>query len=217
MKRIRRRDVLRGSLGLIGAAAAFLYPGARSLITGESTQGNQVRAQEPNGGLNGRVMEGPDPGFATGAVIAIQDNQVTIKSDIGERIVRFAPGATVWKESQTSPKVIQLGDWVDARGTPQPDGSLLARNEWVWINIGRLDGVVVSTSPDELVVSTAKGIQRLEFSDFLEVVRVDQEKLDGISAIAEGVAALSPGTTIGAVGVRLQNGGFRATRIWTSI
>ena len=80
----------------------------------------------------------------------------------------------------------------------------------VFVNIGRRDGVIEETHSDHVKVKTQRGdIHSVEFSDRLEVIREDDE-----SPIPGHVGALSLGTPIGSVGVRLRNGKYRATRIW---
>ncbi|WP_374712069.1 hypothetical protein [Symbiobacterium terraclitae] len=155
------------------------------------------------------VIEGSDPGFASGRVVEITDGAIALESAAGVRVVRFAPDSKVWKEFHVSPEAIELGDWVDARGTPQPDGSLLARSEWVFVNIGRLEGTLEEVSGDGAVVETIRGTRTIEFSPAVEVIRVP-----GLSPVEEGLSALRPGAAVGMVGLVLPDDGFRATRIW---
>jgi hypothetical protein len=65
-----------------------------------------------------------------------------LRSDARVRAVRIPSGAVVWKEFDLAPNAIAVGDWVDVKGTPLYDGSLLAKSGWLFVNIGRRDGVV---------------------------------------------------------------------------
>lgn len=115
----------------------------------------------------------------------------------------------VWKEFETSADVIQVGDWLDVKGTPQADGTLVAQSGSIFVNIGRRDGVVESISLNRLTMKHNKGIETIELSTRLEVVEAATQ-----ANVIGGVSSLTPGTHIGVVGLRLPDGGFRATRIW---
>lgn len=204
----------RSFLGTVGGAAlwiiGFLYPGiqAFSKTASESPQipssAGAVSATEL------RQMNGPDPTYAGGEVVEKTLEGVILKSDTGVRAVRIPAETAVWKEFDVKPDVIQLHDWLDVKGTPLADGTLLAHSGWVFVNIGRRNGFVEDLSADSLVLRTAKGTERIELSSRLEVISAhDGKPLPG------GVAALRRGAQIGMVGLRLPNGGFRATRIWS--
>jgi hypothetical protein len=194
---LSRRAFL-GATGTAAAAAAgFLYPGAAKAFR---------RGRQADVIASGSV----DPGFAGGEVTTLLPDGVLLRSDTTVRALRINPASTVWKEFDTSPSVIRIGDWVDARGTPLPDGSLQARDGWVWINIGRRDGVIQQVTSKGAVLRDSAGKARsIEFSKALEIVMAS----DG-SPLSGGLKALVKGTNLGAVGLRLPNGGFRATRIW---
>jgi hypothetical protein len=155
-------------------------------------------------------LEGPDPGYAGGAVVSKADEGVVLKSDAGVRAVRIPSGSRVWKEFDVTIAEIEIGDWVDAKGTPQADGSLLADSGRVFVNIGRRDGKVQVVSAGQVSIETAKGsVQSLELSPRLEVL-----DLQSGAVSTRGIADIQSGMQIGAVGLRLPGGGFRATRIW---
>jgi hypothetical protein len=207
----------RGFLALIAAGSAaavdFLYPGlAGGAVSGKAARGSAHghAAVSNDGGRNVIEMTGSDPGFAGGVVAAATAHGLILRSDASVRTVRLPPGTVVWKEYDVTPEAIQLGDWVDVRGTPLPDGSLKARSGWIWVNIGRADGRVMSVSSDGVSVRSDGGRQvTMEFSPRLEVIHVGSG-----TAVTGGVKALQPGVTVGAVGLRLPGGRLRATRIW---
>jgi hypothetical protein len=79
----------------------------------------------------------------------------------------------------------------------------------VFVNIGRRDGVLVSSSGDHVTVGGGDANNTYGLSTSLEVVNAsDGTPVDG------GLASLEPGVSIGMVGIRLRGGGFRPTRIW---
>jgi hypothetical protein len=143
-------------------------------------------------------------------VVSKADEGVVLKSDAGVRAVRIPSGSRVWKEFDVTIAEIEIGDWVDAKGTPQADGSLLADSGRVFVNIGRRDGKVQVVSAGQVSIETAKGsVQSLELSPRLEVL-----DLQSGAVSTRGIADIQSGMQIGAVGLRLPGGGFRATRIW---
>ena len=208
--RIQRRKVLKILGGAVATGVGFLLPGSERLLEGHSQSTREESAQvEPVV----RSMDGPDPDFAGGVVVSKTSEGVVLKSDAGIRAVKIPSSIEVWKEFHVSPDVIALGDWVDARGKAQADGSLLADSKMVWVNIGRLNGTLVSTSTDSIQISTTQGIRTLELSSGLEVVSIRDPAVQ--QPLSDGIQGLSTGSFVGAVGLRLPDGGFRATRIWT--
>lgn len=206
----------RSFLAILGAgtvaAADFLYPGVAQAKVDKAVTRNRRSASEPINSSPRVVkrMVGADPGFASGVVVAASQNGVILRSDAGVRTVLIPPGTAVWKEYDVTGQAIELGDWVDVRGAPQQDGSLQARSGWIWVNIGRVDGTIRTVRPREVVVTTHSGHQRsLELSPRLEVIYVKSG-----ASVASGAGALRPGMFVGAVGLRLPDNGFRATRIW---
>lgn len=214
MLSLTRKALLKGAGAAGVAALGFLYPGAGSALA------SAVQARSERGGTGGagevapvrsgvdvRRLEGADASYAGGEVVTITEEGIVVLSAEGTRAVRIARDAVVWKEFDLGPEVIDFRDWVDAKGTPLPDGSLLARSGWIFVNIGRSGGVISSVSAQGLTIRTSKSSKLLEFSRRLEVVSAkDESPLD--------VSALSIGSTIGAVGLRLPDRRFRATRIW---
>jgi hypothetical protein len=202
-------------LGLMAGAAVtvvdFLYPGlskAADMVNAGNTTPVGT-AVEPGGNI--QTVDGPDPTFAGGEVVAKTPFGIILQSDAAIRAVRIPDDTVVWKEFDVSPNDIALHDWVYVKGTPQLDGSLLARSGWIWVNIGRLDGVVEQVSPSSLTLRNLRIPQphAIEMSKRLEVINAH----DG-TPIPGHIAAIQHGAEIGAVGIRLPNGGFRATRIW---
>ena len=157
-----------------------------------------------------RLENDSDPSFASGYVVAKTQGGVILQSNHGSRGVRIKPDTLVWKEFNQGADIIQLQDWLDVKGVPLQDGTLEARSEWVWVNIGRREGVVQQVSPQGVAIRHDKGVETFELSKHLEVINARDE-----SPRAGGVTSLLPGMRVGAVGLRLPNSGFRATRIWT--
>lgn len=202
-----RRLILKGAaLATLAGATDLLYPGtALASRRAFARHGAQTSTE---GSVN--TLTGPDPGFASGTVTEITSNGVLLTNDLRSRVLVFQPGGLVWKEFPQPYNIIQMYDWVSARGEPQEDGALLARSNWVWVNIGKRTGTITSLSASGVTIRGLNGASRsLDFSPYLEVVDKDTA-----TPQAAGINALSLGSIIGAVGVALPNGGFRATRIW---
>lgn len=216
---MQRRNLLKGSaVAAIGAVVGFLFPGLSGTLIRDSSAApssprpaatlvNEPMPREPKPIVHQR--EGADLGYAGGTVVSVTPDGVLLKSLDTMRAVRIQSDSVVWKEFETSPNVIELGDWIDVKGTPLDDGTLLAESGSIFVNIGRRDGIVESVSNDHMTIRHSKGVETVELSTKLEVVEADTQ-----AAVVGGVAALSPGTSVGLVGLRLPGGGFRATRIW---
>lgn len=204
-----RRGFLKTICGGALTALAFLYPGSQKLA-GLAPQPQRFPSVSIAPAAEVKQVNGPDPTFASGEVIEKTSNAVILKSAESVRAVRFENDTVVWKEFEVTFADIQLQDWLDVKGTPLEDGTLLAQSGWVFVNIGRREGVVENLTAGRLVIRQSNGTESIELSSRLEVITADDGKL-----LAGGVAALKPGTQIGMVGLRLPNGGFRATRIWT--
>ena|SRR2546425_12487002 len=213
---IARKTFLRATGGAALAALGFLYPGVTGVFTGVATAPRPMaQPAEPApaeaAAVDVRQMSGADPTYAGGEVVMRTAEGVILQSAKGGRAVRIPSGTVVWKEFEVTPSAIELHDWVDVKGTPLADGSLQAQSGWVFVNIGRREGVVDSVSSRGLTMKHNKGTETIELSPKLEVIHASNG-----APLAGGIAALKPGAQIGAVGLRLPNGSFRATRIWTA-
>jgi len=212
---MKRRNFLgKAGMGAAGAVATFLFPGLRGFAAASRNSGLQSGRQAVSiagdrPAANVHQIQGVDTSYAGGEVTAKTADGIVLKSPNGARAVHIAPDAVVWKEFNVGLVDIAIGDWVDVKGTPQPDGSLVGQSGWIFVNIGKREGVVQAVSPSGMSIQHNKGSEAIEFSPALEVIQAgDQSPLPG------GVTALVPGTQVGMVGLRLPGGGFRATRIW---
>lgn len=208
----QRRTFLAMLAMTTAAAVDFLYPGLADAATVARTARHSGTSHQADIGGKKliRSMAGNDPGFAGGVVVAATASGIILRSDAAVRTVLIAPESVVWKEYDVTPQAIELGDWVDVRGTPHRSGALEARSGWIWVNIGRMDGRITSSSAEAVVVTTDSGRQRtMELSRRLEVVYAKSG-----SPVASAASALKPGMIVGAVGLRLPDGRLRATRIW---
>lgn len=200
---MRRRTFLRNFVAAGATALNFFYPDITKVaaVEGFRTQVSGDRKQDPD----------YDPDFAGGRVVKKMSEGIILEVGNNEfRAVRIAPDATIWKEFEFRPSEAEIGidDFVDARGINLEDDSLLAQQ--LWINIGRLDGIVDRVSPTGLTVINRHGqLRAMEVSSKLEVVKAK----DG-SPLPNHLLGLSRGYSIGSVGLRLPNDGYRATKIW---
>lgn len=199
---MKRRGFLQAAGGSAIAAVGFLYPGVADAARRGIRSPTASVVPDPGG---------PDPTYAGGEVVSIDAGGVVLHTPSTARAVRLPNDTKVWKEFDVTPAEIDLGDWVDVKGQPQVDGSLLATSGMVFVNIGRRDGTVENVSSQVMTVRNEHGSHDLELSRVLEVVHGG----DG-SLLPRGLADIAVGSEIGAVGLRLPRGGFRATRIWTS-
>ncbi|HEY0606248.1 MAG TPA: DUF5666 domain-containing protein [Herpetosiphonaceae bacterium] len=221
---MERRSFLKVVAAGGAAAVNFLYPGLTGVVSA-ATKGDEAIEKHPE-----KHPEDPakhpekhpeiDPDFAGGYVVERTAEGFVLAAGNEFRAIRLPNDASVWKEFEdVDHSEIQLGDYVDVRGTSLADGSLLAKSAWA--NIGRLDGTVEQLMPQggdimaqgsRVRVAAIKGGHRdIELSSALQVVRISDADADVMEASIMNVV---PGTKMGAVGLRLPNGGFRATKIW---
>jgi hypothetical protein len=154
-------------------------------------------------------LDPADLSYAGGFVVSIDEESVVLEVAGISRAVWVSSDTIVWKEFPVNRDAIELGDWLDARGLPQADGSLLATSGMVLVNIGRADGTVAEVDDGGFTLDDGCRRFSVPFSDRLEVVSV----VDGRPR-REHVRALSPGMLADVVGLVLPDGTLRATRIW---
>lgn len=198
---LERKRFLQAAGGGTLAVLGFLYPGAADAArrTRQNAASKTVLGEQT----------GPDPTYAGGEVVATTADGVVLQTPTTARAVRIAPDDVVWKEFNTRSGVIEIGDWLDVKGQPQIDGSLVATNGMVFVNIARRDGVIEKKGSRGMRLRNEHGQHDIEFSAVVEFV----DAADG-SALAGGGDGLQVGHQIGAVGVQLPGGRFRATRVW---
>lgn len=188
------------------AAAAvvsgFLYPSLEPSRT-ELALADEV---DDDGSIE---MDPADLSYAGGFVVSIDDESVVLEVAGISRVVWMSSDTIVWKEFPVNSDAIELGDWLDARGLPQADGSLMATSGMVLVNMGRADGTVAEVDDGGFTLDDGGRRFSVPFSDRLEVVSV----IDGRPR-REHVRALSPGMLADVVGLVLPDGTLRATRIW---
>ncbi len=189
----------------VGGAAVlgFLYPGLIKISHVEESTVQASAVAQPN--------TQPDLNFAGGKVVKKTSDGVVVDGGGTVRAIRISADTAVWKEFDLKPSEveIQLDDYLDVRGTALPDNTLMAKQ--MWINIGRWDGIIDTISSTRLVSTNPKSTKSrsIELSSKLEIVKAQ----DG-TPLPNHLSGLTPGNSIGAVGLRLPNGELRATRIW---
>jgi hypothetical protein len=200
MNRMERRRFLATAGATTAAVASFFYPGAADAAFRRLNASKTV-LPDPLG---------PDPTYAGGEVVSKNASGVVLATPATTRAVRIPSDRVVWKEFEGDFGLIDLRDWVDVKGEPQVDGSLLATSGMIFVNIGRRDGFVHAISHRGVGLTDAAGRSHsLEFSSRLEVI----DSADG-TPLPNSWMDLPVGIHVGAVGLLLSNGGFRATRIW---
>jgi hypothetical protein len=201
-----------GRKRFFGVAGGSILTGVGVLYPGAAEAGRTMRAGAATANPNATVVSitGPDPNYAGGEVVARSADGIVLKTSNGMRAVRVPVGTVVWREVEGDLGLIELHDWVDVKGAPQDDGSLLARSGMVFANIGRADGILSEVTPSAVLLADSRGPAKLDLSPRLEVLR----SVDG-SHYANGVQGLTVGEPVGAVGLMLSDGGLRATRIWS--
>jgi hypothetical protein len=121
------------------------------------------------------------------------------------------PPSPVPTPTSVAASTIELGDDLFVNGTRRPT-TFAAR--YVYANIGRIDGVILSFDGREMVLGrqlrgSAPQPTRVALSTYVEIIRFDQ----GADRPA-GLTDLVAGRRVGMVVYRPHDGLARATRIW---
>jgi hypothetical protein len=149
-----------------------------------------------------------DPSYAGGIVVAIDGARIVLQVAGIPRVVQVDDDTIVWKEVAATPDAIELGDWIDVRGIPQANGTLLARSGMVLVNVGCADGTVATVNDHAITLAQGDRCLSVPLSDRLEVVSV----IDGRPR-CEHLKALVPGMLADVIGLVLADGTLLATRI----
>jgi len=154
----------------------------------------------------------PGPESTSGVVVRRTPTSVVLEAVGQETEVDLSSVIDVWKEISVPASAIEVGDHLFVNGTRGPS-AFVAR--YVYANIGRLDGVVISVDGDEMVIGIlrydAPTERRVKLSAHVEIVN-----LVGGSQLPAGRADLSPGREVGMVLYSPRDALPRATRIWLS-
>jgi len=132
MNKVNKNTLSVTILVLLAASAGMFFAGmsyqkSKAADNSGSQQQQFGTRTGPRGQGNGNG--GAGGGFASGEVLAKDDQSITIKlSDGGSRIVYFSGSTTVGKMDTGSASDLKTGDQVIANGTPNSDGSIAAQN-----------------------------------------------------------------------------------------
>lgn len=215
MSRMERSAFLKSLTFGSVIVANFLYPGVtdaarkNASASGAAPGKGSMKLTQGPGGVQIKTLEGTDPTYAGGRVVSKSGDGLVLEAGSAVQAVRIATDAVVWKEVEVTLNAIDLDDWVDVKGTPLPDGTLLAWSGWVFVNIGRRDGVIEDIGNKGMTLRQSNGTRDVAFAEKVEVIHAE----DG-APVGQHLAALELGMEVGAVGLLLPQGGFRATRIW---
>lgn len=195
MLTMNRRRLMTSALAAATAVAGTMFPGlpavAQTLVSGPDRR---------EGGK-------PDPTFASGTVLAATSNGLVIRSSAEQRAIRVDAATVTWNETFVPASSIVIGDVVDVSGTAQADGSLTAKQ--IWVNIVRFGGTLAAVGSYSFELRSPRGqAKTFQVSQHLEVLGPDGMRQK------DGLLALRIGRQVGGVGVRMRQGGVRATRVW---
>ncbi len=155
----------------------------------------------------------PGPNSTSGTVFSRSPTGVIIESVGEQQEVDLRSVLDVWKETSVPAAAIELGDQLDVNGTA---GQVAFVARYVWVNIGRLDGVIRSIDATGMVIAYQRAgdvprERRVELSPYLEIVQLGPGTMTGATR-----ADLMVGRSVGMVLYRPHDGVPRATRIWLS-
>ena len=143
----------------------------------------------------------PGPSYPlTGRVVRLIPGGMVVDSGGREVEVSFSDIVDVWKETSVAASAIEVGD------------VLFIGGGHVWANGGRIDGVIQEIDAMAMLIDVRgpygpRGLQRIDFSPYIEYGRVDDSvKLTRADFVV--------GRAIEAVIYGRAGGPLRATRIW---
>lgn len=198
--RIPRRELLR--IGAFAApVAAFFFPGLPSAVQ------QATAAPDPT-----PTLGDPDPNYFGGHVITVTAEGLVLESrQLGQRAIRVASAASIWRGGPVPLSEIRVGDRVDAYGEALPDGSLRASQ--ISANIARFDGVLLRVGQGTALLSSFKtrAQRRLQFAPGIEVLGPEGQLEPA------GLSSFGVGDTVGGVALRLPDGTLLVTRAWRTM
>lgn len=211
MTGLDRDAFLRRVGGALAATSAFFYPGIDKAVAGIARPSKHDLSTLP-AGRTVLTLNGPDPTYAAGLVTSIDGDHFVLESATATKDILITSDDVVWKEFDLDRSAIAIGDWIDAKVVPQPDGSLAAQSGWIFANIGKRSGTFRGFDGKNVTIEgAADGATHVfSLSPRLIVERLDESPIPG------GIASFKDGQYIGAVGLVLPGGGFRATKVWTA-
>ena len=143
----------------------------------------------------------PGPSYPlTGRVVRLIPGGMVVDSAGREVEVSFSNIVDVWKETSVQASAMEVGD------------NLFIGGGHVWANGGRIDGVIRQIDATGMLIDVRgpygpRGLQRIDFSPYIEYGRVDD-------SVRLTHADFVVGREIGAVIYGRAGGTLRATRIW---
>lgn len=197
MAAISRRTFLK-----IGAGLVAFIPAARALARHRGRASAQATGRPA-----GRV-----PNYVGGTVLGVRPNQIQLRSISGTYILRLSASSQIWKGSWNAGATIDVGDRIDAQGTPQAGDYFDV--ERMWVNIVNLIGPVSNLRED---ADTLQLTQRDRFRGQMAVTIDRQTAItskSGERLYVPGQLTLAQGETTQIIGVRQKDGSVRATRIF---
>lgn len=153
------------------------------------------------------------PNYVGGTVLGVRSRQIQLRSIRGTFILRLSSTSQVWKGSWNSGATIDVGDRIDARGTPQSGGYFDV--ERMWVNITNLIGPVSSFHESGDILQLT---QRDRFVG-PRAVTIDRQTTitakSGERLYVPGEFPLAEGEVLQVIGLQLKDGSIRATRVFT--
>lgn len=187
-----RRTVIR----LAGAGAAT---GAFGL---SATNWLQKLAKNPGPGISA-------PGSVAGTLTLAAGDLLYIETVEGLRVVRARDARLVWRGGSVPLSALEAGDKLWISGAVLPDGTVAA--ELIEANIGQIRGLIEKVASDHWVVTSGKGASsKVVFApDRPPEVMRGGLLVDGLQS-----AGISVGASVQVIGLTLQDGSLRATKVF---
>lgn len=223
MATISRRSALKFGMN-IGVALFAFAPAAKALATMPQSRpagpgSGQLAQTQPPPGLappptppsTSQPLQ-PVANYRDGTVLSVSGDQVVLQTKSrGNVSLQLSSATRIWKGGWNSGLPINVGDHVDAWGTPNGTGLNV---EKMWVNIVNLMGKITS-------LTSTSGSPQLNFADGRtgnQVVQINQNTIVDQGTKPEttygsGTVSLQTGQLMQIIGLLLSDGTVQATRL----
>lgn len=200
MNALTRRTFLKMTTGFSALLATSLFgptisnTSARSLV--------QADAQNDTTYPDGTI-------FVQGKVTKVDKQQIIVQDDEHgvTTALDYSPEAMIWKGEVTSWDMIEVDDFVFARGLPVKENVVAIK---VWVNIENLYATVSEKQEGNLTILVLSE----KYKEKQLKVTVDDKTLYNEAEDSNGLSRLATNQQIQVLGVMQRDGILKATKIW---
>jgi len=196
MEKISRRDFLKQAVFSFGALTF-----GKVLRIGETQEEPQL--------VDLQELNGDDEIFFEGLISNVDKDRFIVVNNGSPATLIVTEQTRLWKGKVTTLDQVEPGDFIYARGLPNPSGDFIALK--VWVNIVNSYGTVAEIGSNRLLLRVGGFKSNVHLPIFVDSETI----LDEVKGI--GIQNIHSDQFIQALGVYQRDGSLLATRIWTSL